>query len=141
MFYITSHILRITSDSRLFLTPTQEIGAKSNVLNMIGANFIPTLSKLSQRTLLSHEGGQCKSTYSAMPHMPMIMLLEDQQQESSYSFRGLKHNTITYHKFRKSVAAGVQRIAFERGIYNVADFLTKNLVPIKLKDCRRCALF
>mmetsp|Transcript_12139 Transcript_12139/g.17505 ORF Transcript_12139/g.17505 Transcript_12139/m.17505 type:complete len:474 (-) Transcript_12139:35-1456(-) len=52
-----------------------------------------------------------------------------------------KHNAICYHKVRESVAAGVQHIAFERGMYNVADFLTKNLVPSKLKDCCRCALF
>ena len=52
-----------------------------------------------------------------------------------------KHNAICYHKVREAVAAGIQRIAFERGMYNVADFLTKNLLPNKLKDCSRCALF
>ena len=46
-----------------------------------------------------------------------------------------KHNAITYHKVRESVAADIQRIAYEPGKYNVADLLTKILVGPLLKSC------
>ena len=46
-----------------------------------------------------------------------------------------KHNAIAYHKVRESVAADVQRIAYEPGKYNVADLLTKILIGPLFKSC------
>ena len=46
-----------------------------------------------------------------------------------------KHNAIAYHKVRESVAADIQRIAYEPGKYNVADLLTKILVGPLFKSC------
>ena len=46
-----------------------------------------------------------------------------------------KHNAIAYHKVRESVAAFVQRIAYEPGKYNVADMLTKILIGPLFKAC------
>ncbi|MGH7973897.1 MAG: reverse transcriptase domain-containing protein, partial [bacterium] len=50
-----------------------------------------------------------------------------------------RHNSIAYHKVRESAAAGIIRICYENGKYNVADMLTKILSAKKLKDCcKRC---
>jgi len=38
-----------------------------------------------------------------------------------------KHNAIAYHKVRESVAAEIQRIAFEPGKYNLSDMLRMKL--------------
>jgi hypothetical protein len=46
-----------------------------------------------------------------------------------------KHNAIAYHKVRESVAAEVQRIAFEPGKYNLSDMLTKLLSGPLFKAC------
>mmetsp|Transcript_18822 Transcript_18822/g.26693 ORF Transcript_18822/g.26693 Transcript_18822/m.26693 type:complete len:95 (+) Transcript_18822:4138-4422(+) len=46
-----------------------------------------------------------------------------------------KHNAIAYHKVRESVAALIQRISFEPGKYNCADFLTKILSGPAFKGC------
>jgi len=46
-----------------------------------------------------------------------------------------KHNAIAYHKVRESVAAGMQRIAFEPGKYNMSDLLTKILIGPLFKAC------
>jgi hypothetical protein len=46
-----------------------------------------------------------------------------------------KCNIIAYHKFRKSVAMGMQRIFLEKGCDNKADSLTKSLPAYKLKQC------
>lgn len=46
-----------------------------------------------------------------------------------------KHNAIAYHKVRESVAAEVQRIAFEPGKYNLSDMLTKLLFGPLFKAC------
>jgi hypothetical protein len=45
-----------------------------------------------------------------------------------------KHNSIAYHKVRENVAMGVQRVCFEKGCDNQADFLTKFLPTYKLKQ-------
>ena len=42
-----------------------------------------------------------------------------------------KHNCITYHKVRESVAAGIIRLFKEDGESNLADILTKALGRIK----------
>jgi hypothetical protein len=52
-----------------------------------------------------------------------------------------KHNSIAYHKVRKSVAMGVQRICFEKGCDNQADCLTKSLPAYKLKQCMNKCLY
>jgi hypothetical protein len=52
-----------------------------------------------------------------------------------------KHNSITYHKVRESVAMGVQRICFEKGSDNQADCLTKSLPAYKLKQCMNKYLY
>jgi hypothetical protein len=39
-----------------------------------------------------------------------------------------KHNAIAYHRTRKAIAAGIVRIAWEDGRFNIADVLTK-LMP------------
>ena len=46
-----------------------------------------------------------------------------------------KHNAIAYHKVRESVAAEVQRIAYEPGKYNMSDLLTKILSGPLFKAC------
>ena len=46
-----------------------------------------------------------------------------------------KHNAITYHKERESVAAHIQRIAHEPGRYNLADLLTKLLSGPSMNTC------
>ena len=46
-----------------------------------------------------------------------------------------KHNAIAYHKVRESVAAEIQRIAFEPGKYNMSDLLTKILSGPLFKAC------
>lgn len=44
-----------------------------------------------------------------------------------------KHNAIAYHKVRESVAALIQRISFEPGKFNCADFLTRFYLVQHLK--------
>ena len=46
-----------------------------------------------------------------------------------------KHNAIAYHKVRESVAADIQRIAFEPGKFNMSDILTKILAGPAFKSC------
>jgi hypothetical protein len=49
-----------------------------------------------------------------------------------------RHNSIAYHKCRKSCASGAVRVAFESGKSNCADGLTKALSGQPFKDfCRR----
>ncbi len=43
------------------------------------------------------------------------------------------HKAIAYHKVNEAVAASVQRIAHERGRFNLTDFLTQGSVPSKFK--------
>ncbi|MGH7954896.1 MAG: Ty1/Copia family ribonuclease HI, partial [Gloeomargaritales cyanobacterium] len=52
-----------------------------------------------------------------------------------------KHNSIAYHKVRESTAAGIIRVCYESGKFNVADMLTKILSANKLKDCSKRCLF
>jgi hypothetical protein len=46
-----------------------------------------------------------------------------------------KHNSIAYHKVRKSVAAGALRVKHEPGATNLADVLTKWLPAYKHMEC------
>ena len=41
-----------------------------------------------------------------------------------------KHNSITYHRVREAVAAGIVKVAHIRSTMNVADILTKPLGPM-----------
>jgi hypothetical protein len=45
-----------------------------------------------------------------------------------------KHNAIAYHRTREAQAAGMVRIAWEDGNYNLADVLTKLLPGPKLRE-------
>ena len=51
-----------------------------------------------------------------------------------------KHNAIAYHRVREAVAAGVVRIAWEDGRFNLADVLTKLLSGPHLKELISCIL-
>ena len=51
-----------------------------------------------------------------------------------------KHNSIAYHKTREAVAAGIIRIAWEDGRFNLADVLTKLMPGPKLKQLISCIL-
>lgn len=52
-----------------------------------------------------------------------------------------KHNSIAYHKCRESVAMGAIRIAFEKGVDNLSDCLTKFLAAPAFRKCITCILF
>ena len=52
-----------------------------------------------------------------------------------------KHNSIAYHKCREAVAMGAIRIAFERGVNNLSDCLTKFLPAPAFRNCIECILF
>ena len=52
-----------------------------------------------------------------------------------------KHNSISYHNVRKTVAANMQRIAHESGATNIADVLTKPLSNTKFHACIHQILF
>ena len=45
-----------------------------------------------------------------------------------------KHNAIAYHRTREAQAAGILRIAWESGKFNIADILTKLLPGPKLRE-------
>ena len=45
-----------------------------------------------------------------------------------------KHNAIAYHRTREAQAAGILRIAWESGNFNIADILTKLLPGPKLRE-------
>ena len=51
-----------------------------------------------------------------------------------------KHNAIACHKVREAVAAGIVRIAWEDGRFNLADVLTKSMPGPKLKQLIGCIL-
>jgi len=51
-----------------------------------------------------------------------------------------KHNSIAYHRTREAVAAGIVRIAWEDGRFNLADVLTKLLPGPRLKQLISCIL-
>ena len=51
-----------------------------------------------------------------------------------------KHNAIAYHRTREAVAAGIVRIAWEDGRFNLADVLTKLLPGPRLKQLIGCIL-
>ena len=51
-----------------------------------------------------------------------------------------KHNAIAYHRTREAVAAGIVRIAWEDGRFNLADVLTKLLAGPKLRQLISCSL-
>jgi hypothetical protein len=44
-----------------------------------------------------------------------------------------KHNAIAYHRTREAIAAGIVRLAWEDGRFNIADILTKLMPGPKLK--------
>lgn len=52
-----------------------------------------------------------------------------------------KHNSIAYHKCRESAAIGAIRYAFERGVDNMSDCLTKFLAAPAFRKCIECILF
>lgn len=52
-----------------------------------------------------------------------------------------KHNSIAYHKCREAVAMGAIRIAFEKGVDNLSDCLTKFLASPAFRKCITCILF
>lgn len=52
-----------------------------------------------------------------------------------------KHNAIAYHRTREAQAAGIVRIAWEDGRFNIADLLTKLLPGPKLKELVRHILW
>ena len=45
-----------------------------------------------------------------------------------------KHNAIAYHRTREAIAAGIIRVAWEDGRFNLSDVLTKLLAGPKLKE-------
>ena len=51
-----------------------------------------------------------------------------------------KHNAIAYHRTREAVAAGIVRIAWEDGRFNIADVLTKLMPGPKLRQLISCIL-
>ena len=52
-----------------------------------------------------------------------------------------KHNAIAYHGTDKAIAAGIIRIAWEDGWFNLADVLTKLMPDSKLRDLVSCILY
>lgn len=52
-----------------------------------------------------------------------------------------KHNSICYHRCREAVASSSIRIAFEKGIDNLSDCLTKFLAAPAFIKCVKCILF
>ena len=52
-----------------------------------------------------------------------------------------KHNSVAYHKVHESAAAGATQVAYEQGVTNIADMLTKILSAQKMKECAKCCLF
>ena len=46
-----------------------------------------------------------------------------------------KYNRVAYNKCRECVAMGAAQIAFERGINNLSDCLTKLLTGHRFKKC------
>ena len=53
------------------------------------------------------------------------------------SFLKKKNNTITYHRVREDVAAGIINIYKKDSESNLADILTKPLLPTKRKYSRK----
>lgn len=51
-----------------------------------------------------------------------------------------KHNAIAYHRTREAIAAGIVRLAWEDGRFNIADVLTKLLPGPKLRQLIACIL-
>ena len=51
-----------------------------------------------------------------------------------------KHNAIAYHRTREAIAAGIVRIAWEDGRFNIADVLTKLMPGPKLRQLISCIL-
>ena len=51
-----------------------------------------------------------------------------------------KHNSIAYHRTREAVAAGIVRIAWEDGRFNLADILTKLMPGPRLRKLISCIL-
>jgi hypothetical protein len=51
-----------------------------------------------------------------------------------------KHNAIAYHRVREAVAAGIVRIAWEDGRFNLADVLTKLMPGPRLRQLISCIL-
>jgi hypothetical protein len=45
-----------------------------------------------------------------------------------------KHNAIAYHRTREAIAAGIIRVAWEDGRYNLGDILTKLMPGQRLKE-------
>ena len=52
-----------------------------------------------------------------------------------------KHNAIAYHRTREAIAAGIVRVAWEDGRFNLADVLTKLLPGPRLRELVSCILF
>ena len=52
-----------------------------------------------------------------------------------------KHNSITYHKCRECVAAGVMNVYKESGDSNLADILTKSLGKVKRVELRKRIMY
>ena len=51
-----------------------------------------------------------------------------------------KHNAVAHHRTREAIAAGIIRVAWEDGRFNLADVLTKLLAGPKLRDLVSCIL-
>lgn len=51
-----------------------------------------------------------------------------------------KHNAICYHRTREAIAAGIIRVAWEDGRFNIADVLTKLLPGPRLRELIACIL-
>ena len=51
-----------------------------------------------------------------------------------------KNNAIAYHRTREAAAAGIIRIAWEDGRFNLADVLTKLMAAPKMKQLVGCIL-
>ena len=56
------------------------------------------------------------------------------------NFLKKKHNAIAYHRTREAVAAGIVRIAWEDGRFNLADALTNLLAGPRLRQLISCIL-
>ena len=52
-----------------------------------------------------------------------------------------KRNAIAYHRTREAIAAGIIRVAWEDGRFNLADVLTKLMPGPKLRDLVSCILY
>ena len=76
---------------------------------------------------------------------PSVMIVDNESVVKSVSVPESrlkkKHLSICYHAVREAVAAGILRIVWEDGRFNLADVLTKPLTPDKHQALVRKMLF